>query len=91
MLPTPQNKPSQTLTRTHVPHDVRAEKIAKGLCFYCDQKFARGHKCQFKEPQLFIVEFLGDSEEGDKDYEELNDSEMQSTEPVISVNALAGP
>lgn len=39
---------------------------------------------------MFIVEFLGDSEEGDKDYEELNDSEMQSTEPVISVNALAG-
>lgn len=29
----------------HIPTDVRAEKITKGLCYYCDQPYDRIHKC----------------------------------------------
>ncbi|KAK1583474.1 hypothetical protein Q3G72_024086 [Acer saccharum] len=30
------------------------ERRAKGLCFYCDEKFVPGHRCQC--PQLFMIE-----------------------------------
>ncbi|KAJ8446939.1 hypothetical protein Cgig2_026437 [Carnegiea gigantea] len=46
-----------------VPAAERAEKIAKGLCFLCHQPFERGHKCGYKEKQLFLVEVLGEEEE----------------------------
>ncbi|VFQ76049.1 unnamed protein product [Cuscuta campestris] len=32
-----------------IPATVRAEKIAKGLCYYCDKPYERGHKCESKE------------------------------------------
>lgn len=72
----------------YIPADVRAEKIAKGLCYFCDQPYERGHRCKFKEPQLFTVEVPGDEVE-----EELQDSESNDivfSDPCISVNALVG-
>lgn len=46
-----------------VPTKVRAEKMAKGICFYCDKPFERGRVCSFKEPQVFVVEVsLGNEE-----------------------------
>lgn len=96
LLPTPQTKPLQTaLPKTNVikpfkfiPADVRVEKMAKGLCYYCDQQYERGHKCKFKEPQLFTVEIpcrnMEDSEEEDAIVED------EVNEPCISVNALDG-
>lgn len=85
LLPTPPIKPNNQLSLTkfnpktyknprYIPADVRAEKIAKGLCYYCDQPYDRNHKCQFKEPQLFTVEIAkteGKSEisEGEEDSE----------------------
>lgn len=80
LLPTPQIKPSQNLTKfhpkpfKHIPADVRAQKIAKGLCYYCDQKYEKGHKCQFREPQLFTVEiqpeYVEDVVESDEEMRE---------------------
>jgi len=35
----------------------RADKIAKSLCYFCDQPHERGHKCPTKKSQLFLVEF----------------------------------
>ncbi|VFQ85131.1 unnamed protein product [Cuscuta campestris] len=32
-----------------IPATVRAEKIAQGLCYYCDKPYGRGHKCESKE------------------------------------------
>ena len=32
----------------YIPAVERAEKIAKGLYYYCDQLFERGHKCGSK-------------------------------------------
>ncbi|KAL2930706.1 Transcription factor bHLH25 [Bienertia sinuspersici] len=107
LLPTPSNSTkitSKHFTRntTHIPADVRAEKIAKGLCYYCDKPYSRGHKCSFKEPQLFTVEIMANeegeslspnsisatSEDGFSD--QLIHLEMHETDPQISVHALSG-
>jgi len=81
-----QNKP-KTLTPAE-----RAEKLAKGLCFFCDQPYERGHKCNIKKTQLFLIEIPGveeDEEDGELLGEEEN--ELGSEEgPQISINALSG-
>ena len=95
LLPTPQTKPLQaavgktgTKPFKFIPADVRAEKIAKGLCYYCDNKYERGHKCQFKEPQLFTVEIpCCEMESSDS---ETDSSDLDKGDPCISVNALSG-
>ena len=35
------------------------EMRLKGLCFNCDEPFARGHQCK----KLFFIEFIDDEEE----------------------------
>lgn len=63
LLPTPPKGPemskfNQKIVKTfrHIPAEVRAEKMVKGLCYYCEKPYDRSHKCQFKEAQLFTVE-----------------------------------
>lgn len=46
-----------------IPASERAEKMAKGLCYYCDQPFERGHKCGNKGKQLYLVEVMGEEDE----------------------------
>jgi hypothetical protein len=38
-----------------------AERREKGLCFNCDEKFSRGHRCQ----RLFYLEVIDDAKEKD--------------------------
>ncbi|XP_074363636.1 uncharacterized protein LOC141704251 [Apium graveolens] len=101
LLPTPKFKQGSNTVKENkncrfIPADVRAEKIAKGLCYYCDQAYERGHKCKFKEPQLFTVEVPGKlvSSEMDLKGDELTNESFYEVngdvEFVISVNALAG-
>ncbi|XP_021848493.1 uncharacterized protein [Spinacia oleracea] len=101
LLPTPSNKPNTTFSLTKYPHqkpknfkyipdDVRQEKIAKGLCYYCDAPYDRNHKCQFKEPQLFTVEIVGDEVEEVSEGEDGDMGETDITEPLISMSALSG-
>ena len=86
-LPLTKFNPRQRNSR-HIPADVKADKIARGLCYYCDKPFEKGHKCDFKEPQLFTVEIPGSSSDNDED-SPLPES-PQGTEPCISVHALLG-
>ncbi|XP_074327433.1 uncharacterized protein LOC141665350 [Apium graveolens] len=79
----------------YIPADIRAEKIAKGLWYFSDQKYERGHKCKFKEPQLFTVEVPGDEVDKCDEWcdvdEGCGENELSGVkEAVISVNALAG-
>ncbi|XP_056698524.1 uncharacterized protein [Spinacia oleracea] len=101
LLPTPQIKPNTTLSLTkypqqrtknfkYIPADVRQEKIAKGLCYYCDAPYDRNHKCQFREPQLFTVEIPGDIIEELSDSDELELGDKEVSEPQISMSALSG-
>ena len=88
----PDSKASLTL---NIPADVKAEKIAKGLCYYCDQKYDRDHKCNFRGTQIFTVEVNGSVQEDGTsnegvDLETSEEMEPFIVEPKISMNALTG-
>ena len=66
------------------------ERRAKGLCFWCDEKFVAGHKCSKK--QLYVVEVNAEEvmeeeiiEEGQEGEEDLGE-----VHPHISVHAISG-
>ncbi|GKB50488.1 reverse transcriptase [Tanacetum coccineum] len=72
------------------------EKRARQLCFYCDQKYAPGHKCS---GQLFSLEVVGEGMVMEEDDDlQLNEEGVMSTyttslidePPLISLNALTG-
>lgn len=73
-----------------MPAKIRAEKIAQGLCYLCDKPYEKGHKCGFKEPQLFITEILKDEEDKGNKFmdEEYNCGETQKIEELISFYML---
>jgi len=89
---------SQSFTPTKIISIAeRADKIVKGLCYFYDQPYERGHKCPTKKPQLFLVEVPAgiDSEDiadGKNDLSELEQKsmgfEMIETEPCISLQAI---
>ncbi|KAL5822982.1 hypothetical protein ACOSQ4_020882 [Xanthoceras sorbifolium] len=66
-------------------HEVR-ERRERGLCFYCDEKFVPGHRCQ--RPQLFMIE---DSSPNSEPIQTLVDEETILTDPLpkISFHAMA--
>jgi len=70
-----------------------AEKLAKGLCFFCDQHYERGHKDNIKKTQLFLIEIPVEHDEelaelGEETVEDLGESEED--QPQISMHALSG-
>uniref|UniRef100_A0A803MQL7 Retrotransposon gag domain-containing protein n=1 Tax=Chenopodium quinoa TaxID=63459 RepID=A0A803MQL7_CHEQI len=94
LLPLPNTKPTLSTQSKpiqkpkNIPADVRAQKIAKGLCYYYDAPYNICHKCQFTEPQLFTVEIpcLEDNEVVVNESSE----ELAGTGPHISLHALSG-
>lgn len=59
----------------------------KGLCFNCDEKFVRGHRCQRK--QLFLI--IGEEEEGEEtepNPQELLEGDLENVQ--ISMHAMMG-
>nr|GEX89973.1 hypothetical protein [Tanacetum cinerariifolium] len=75
-----------------------AEKRAKNLCFYCDQKYVPGHKCRGEMYALEISTLEEDVDLSLKenlnevDQENHRESELLMSEryPMISLNALSG-
>ena len=67
-----------------------AEKKEKGLCFNCDSKYSRGHKCNDKK--LFYIEGPNEEEEDEPISEEDKESgeELHDSQPIISCHALSG-
>ena len=67
------------------------ERIAKGLCWHCDEKWHRGHQC--KQKRILMIEPIENSEEED-DFDEGetqdNINEVQDDSMAISVHALEG-
>jgi hypothetical protein len=72
------------------------ERREKGICFNCDSKYSKGHKCG--EKKLFYTDCEEDEE---KEKETLEEKEQETPEgknqetpeeitPTISCNALAG-
>jgi hypothetical protein len=67
-----------------------AEKREKGLCFNCDSKYSRGHKCN--EKKLFYIEGPSEEEEDEPISEENKElgEESHDSQPIISCHALSG-
>ncbi|RVW71683.1 Transposon Ty3-I Gag-Pol polyprotein [Vitis vinifera] len=84
----PKTNPGIT-TRNHQNFSNRDldERRAKGLCFWCDEKFTPGHKC--KRKQLYVmqiqVETDGEGPEGNLQMEGLDEEDEQIQ---LSLNAL---
>ncbi|KAA8526488.1 hypothetical protein F0562_008310 [Nyssa sinensis] len=84
MHPSP-NTPPTTFRRINT-QEAR-ERRKKGLCYYCDEKFAPGHRC--KRPQLFMIE---DSPQASIENVEGIQLETEHHEaiPEISFHAITG-
>ena len=65
------------------------EKRAKGLCYSCDSKYTKGHKCA--EKKLFYID-CEEKEEKEKEEDILQEQSLDKEEinPTITCNALAG-
>ena len=65
------------------------EKREKGLCYSCDRKYNKGHKCA--EKKLFYIDYEEEEEnEQEEDIHQeptLGEEEMN---PTISCNAVVG-
>ena len=66
------------------------ERKAKGLCFNCDNKYSKGHKCG--EKKLFYIDCEEEEEEEQEPSQDENIEAILSEEltPMISCNALVG-
>ena len=62
------------------PSDV-ADRLAKGLCFRCDEPYTPGHRCQ----KLFSLGVVQEEEES-----EVEPMDEESTPPPLSLNAISG-
>nr|GEW12741.1 hypothetical protein [Tanacetum cinerariifolium] len=79
------NRPFKKLTQQELE-----EKRAKNLCFYCDQKFNPGHKCNVQMYSLEIVAY--EEEVNNVDCEIFEQENMCEEEimPQVSLNAMTG-
>jgi hypothetical protein len=78
-FPSPKLTQSERLTPRQM--DERREN---GLCFNCDNKYYKGHKCG--DNKLFYIDY---KEEEDQELEPSQDLYLKETNPMISCHALA--
>ena len=65
------------------------EKIAKGLCYSCDRKYTKGHKCTEKKLFYIYCEEEDENEQEEHIYQEPTQEEEKMS-LTISCNALVG-
>lgn len=86
IAPPPQNNINQYPIKKLTQREMEARK-EKGLCFNCDEKFVRGHRCQRK--QLFLI--IGEEEEEEEISPDISEMIIEDLENVqISMHALVG-
>jgi hypothetical protein len=80
---------SKTPQPTRLTPQQLEERKEKGLCFNCDNKYSKGHKCS--EKKLFYIDYEEEEEEEQEPSQYENVEEISSKEliPMISCNALA--
>ncbi|XP_010424225.1 PREDICTED: uncharacterized protein LOC104709283 [Camelina sativa] len=64
-----------------------SERRAKGLCYFCDEKYTPDHYLKHKKKQLFLIE-VDDGEEESED--EGQSSDEDQVKPRVSVSAVSG-
>ncbi|KAG6484232.1 hypothetical protein ZIOFF_061027 [Zingiber officinale] len=83
--------PSHYSTPRRLTKEEIKERMAKGLCWHCDEKWHRGHQC--KQKRILMIEPIENSEEEDDFYEgetQDNINEVQDDSMAISIHALEG-
>jgi hypothetical protein len=83
---------SKTPQPTRLTPQQLEERKEKGLCFNCDNKYSKGHKCG--EKKLFYID-CEEEEEQEQEQEPSQDENVEAISseeltPRISCNALAG-
>lgn len=85
----PRMNPNQPRRLTATEAQARCEK---GLCYYCDEKYIKGHRC--KKPQFFLlIEETPEENREDKDKHETKTDGYKTTDDtqlLVSFNALVG-
>jgi hypothetical protein len=81
---------SKTPQPTRLTTQQLEERKEKGLCFNCDNKYSKGHKC--REKKIFYIDC---EEEEHQEQEPSQDENVEAISPeeltpTISCNALAG-
>ncbi|PKA66677.1 hypothetical protein AXF42_Ash003332 [Apostasia shenzhenica] len=79
--------------RSMLPNSTFDERRAKGLCFWCNEKYTQGHQC--KRRQLYQISLSGEvaplSEIEEPHIEEMIEEEVEpETETKVSLNAITG-
>ena len=54
----PKSNPPLTLSDAEID-----EKKSKGLCFWCDEKFFPGHKCQHKKLHMLTIQKVSENQD----------------------------
>jgi hypothetical protein len=64
------------------------ERRSKGICFNCDNKYSKGHKCG--ERKLFYIDCEEDEEKEQEMPKGKNQETPKEITPTISCNSLVG-
>lgn len=81
----------QNLKKKKLSSQKYKERKEKGLCFYCDKKFEKGHKC--KNQKLYRLEIVAvdSEEEPDSKAEESEEEEEENEQSlVLTSSAMEG-
>ena len=77
--------------RPFVSQAEMSERRAKGLCYYCDEKFTPEHFQKHKKTQLYSMECDDEGEDSDEEGDIEENSEGRGKEVAqISINAISG-
>ncbi|PKA46982.1 putative mitochondrial protein [Apostasia shenzhenica] len=84
---------SKETSRRVISNSTFDERRAKGLCFWCNEKYTQGHNCRRK--QLYLISMTEDTgvnpEAGEYQVEEMIEEEVElESEPKVSLNAITG-
>lgn len=83
-------KPQAVATpKKFLSREEMSDRRAKGLCYWCDEKFTPEHYAQHKKTQLYSMELEDESEVDD--FLDWEDEEQDSkVTPQVSVNVVSG-
>ncbi|RVW71350.1 hypothetical protein CK203_059974 [Vitis vinifera] len=82
-----QSSNAQPATFLRITNQEARERREKGLCYYCDEKFVAGHRCE--RPQLFMIEDVPHMNTEDVEGAHPK-QEHHEVIPEISFHAIAG-
>ncbi|KAH7544963.1 hypothetical protein FEM48_Zijuj01G0041900 [Ziziphus jujuba var. spinosa] len=87
--PPPANRINSTdsLPVRRISAQEARERQSKGLCFYCDEKFVPGHRCN--KPQLYMIA-EPTPHDGEREEMIIEISDIENSLPEISLHAITG-